>query len=66
MHARMKNPAMILPDAMQAIQALHSAKGKGGVQKTTLDLIHLRASQINGCSFCVDSGTRHARKGRRI
>ena len=34
MHARMKNPAMILPDAMQAIQALHSAKGKGGVQKT--------------------------------
>jgi AhpD family alkylhydroperoxidase len=62
MQARMKNPAMILPDAMQAIQALHSATQKGGVPPTTLALVHLRASQINGCSACVDSGTRHAKK----
>jgi AhpD family alkylhydroperoxidase len=62
MQARMKNPAMILPDAMQAIQALQSATGKGGVPSTTLGLVHLRASQVNGCSVCVDSGARHAKK----
>jgi len=62
MQARMNNPAMILPDAMQAIQALHSATQKGGVPSTTLGLVHLRASQINGCSACVDFGTRGARK----
>ena len=63
MQARMKNPAMILPDAMRAIQALLSAtEKKGGVPSTTLSLVHLRASQINGGSVCVDSGTRHARQ----
>lgn len=36
--------------------------GKGGVPPTTLELVHLRASQINGCSFCVDWGTRAARQ----
>ncbi|MGH3857604.1 MAG: carboxymuconolactone decarboxylase family protein [Pseudonocardiaceae bacterium] len=62
MQARMSNPAMILPDAMQAIQFLNSATEKGGVPPPTLGLVHLRASQINGCSACVDSGTRGARK----
>jgi AhpD family alkylhydroperoxidase len=60
MEARMNNPAMILPDAMQAIQALHSAAQQGGVPSTTLGLVHLRASQINGCS--ADFGTRGAKK----
>src|SRR5215467_12981980 len=61
--ARMKNPAAIIPGAMQAIQALNSAIEKGGVAPATLALMHLRASQINGCSVCVNSGTRHARQG---
>jgi AhpD family alkylhydroperoxidase len=58
---RMKNPAMIIPDAMTAIQALNAATGQGGVPPATLALVHLRASQINGCSFCCDSGSRHAK-----
>lgn len=62
MQPRMKNPAMILTDAMQAIQALQSATGKCGVPSTTLDLVHLRASQINGCSVYVESGARHTKK----
>jgi AhpD family alkylhydroperoxidase len=62
MQTRMKNPAMILPDTMQAIQALQAATQKGGVPSTTLGLVHLRASQINSCSACVDSGTRYAKK----
>jgi AhpD family alkylhydroperoxidase len=61
MQARMKNPAAIIPDAMTAIQALNAATGQGGVPPATLGLVHLRASQINGCSFCCDSGSRHAK-----
>ncbi|HEX9169444.1 MAG TPA: carboxymuconolactone decarboxylase family protein [Roseiarcus sp.] len=62
MQARMKNPATIIPEALKAIQALHAAAANGGAPATTLELVHLRASQINGCSFCVDSGARHAKK----
>jgi AhpD family alkylhydroperoxidase len=62
MEARMKNPAMIIPDAMQAIQALSAATQQGGVPAATLALVHLRASQINGCSSCVEAGSRSAKK----
>lgn len=62
MQPRMKNPAMVIPEAMQAIQELNAATGKGGVPAATLALVHLRASQINGCSSCVHSGTSQARK----
>src|SRR5690242_11230237 len=62
MQTRMSNPATILPDAMQGIQALLKATKKGGVPSATLELVHLRASQINGCSFCVDAGARSAKK----
>ena len=61
MQARMKNPATIIPDAMTAIQALNAATGQGGVPSATLGLVHLRASQINGCSFCCNAGSRHAK-----
>ncbi|MGH2479651.1 MAG: carboxymuconolactone decarboxylase family protein [Ktedonobacteraceae bacterium] len=62
MQARMSNPATILPDAMNGIQALTKATQQGGVPQTVLDLVHLRASQINGCSFCVDYGARSAKQ----
>ncbi|GCF09629.1 carboxymuconolactone decarboxylase family protein [Dictyobacter arantiisoli] len=62
MQARMSNPVMILPDANEGIQALLKAAYKGGVPRKTLGLVHLRASQINGCSYCVDSGARSAKK----
>jgi AhpD family alkylhydroperoxidase len=61
MQARMSNPATILPDAMNGIQALIKATQKGGVPQTLLELVHLRTSQINGCSFCVDYGARSAK-----
>ena len=61
MAERMKNPAMLIPEAMEAIQAFQKATYRGGVAPRTLDLVHLRASQINGCSSCVDSGSRHAK-----
>lgn len=51
---RMKHPALVIPEAMEAVQKLIAATKMGGVDETTLGLVHLRVSQINGCSFCVD------------
>ena len=62
MQPRMKNPAMILPEAGQGIHSLILAIYKAGVPRTTLELVHLRVSQINGCGACVDSGSRAAKK----
>ena len=62
MQARIKNPAFILPEAMQAMMALKTATEEGGVPHKTLELVHMRVSQINGCGFCVDFGARTARK----
>jgi AhpD family alkylhydroperoxidase len=58
MQSRIKNPAMHLPDAMQAVLALSSAIEKSGLSATILGLVHLRTSQVNGCSVCVDMGWR--------
>jgi AhpD family alkylhydroperoxidase len=63
MQARLKNPAMIFPEATKAIQVLLGATQSGGVPRRTLELAHLRASQINGCGFCVDIGAKQAKKG---
>ena len=58
MQSRMNHPVMIVPGAMEALQAFGKSAGKSGVPSRTIDLVHLRASQINGCSACVDM---HAR-----
>jgi AhpD family alkylhydroperoxidase len=62
LEARIQNPAGLLPDAVKAINLLYKAAHSAGVPGSTLELVHLRASQINGCSACVDSGARTARK----
>ena len=56
---RMINPAMVAPGAMEALQALRKSAKRAGVPQTTAFLVHLRASQINGCSVCVEM---HARE----
>ena len=58
MQARMNNPAMIVPGAMQALYALNASAEQGGVPAATLGLVHLRASQINGCGVCLDMHSR--------
>ncbi|HEX5481420.1 MAG TPA: carboxymuconolactone decarboxylase family protein [Terriglobia bacterium] len=62
MEARMKNPVMIVPEAMQALQTLGTSPEKSGVPLTTSGLVELRASQINGCSVCVDMHARLLKK----
>ena len=61
MQARMKNPAIVL-GAFEPAQALYQAAYTSGLDQATLELVHLRVSQINGCSACVDAGVKGARK----
>jgi AhpD family alkylhydroperoxidase len=62
LQARMSHPAVIVPDAMQALQALAASAKQAGVPPQTLEFIHLRASQINGCSVCVGLHSRNLKK----
>jgi AhpD family alkylhydroperoxidase len=50
------------PDAMKAMIALEVAVGKLGLESSLLELIKLRASQVNGCAYCVDLHTSDMRK----
>ena len=59
MQARIPNPAITVPGAMDALLALSKSATKAGIPHRTLDLVHLRASQINGCARL----RRHARQG---
>ena len=54
MQSRMTNPAFVVPEALKALNSLGTSISKGGVPNTTLELVRLRASQINGCSLCVE------------
>ncbi|WP_309030446.1 carboxymuconolactone decarboxylase family protein [Streptomyces alfalfae] len=56
MENRLKNKNTDNPDLWTAIQHLHKAIAAGGVDSKLLALLHLRASQINGCSACVHAG----------
>jgi AhpD family alkylhydroperoxidase len=62
MNARMGNPATTIPGALKALQALTKTAQAEGLPESTHYLIHLRASQINGCSVCVDMHARELRQ----
>jgi len=62
MQPRMTNPAMVVPGSMEALIALSTSARQAGVPPRTLDLVHLRASQINGCSVCVNMHARDLTK----
>jgi AhpD family alkylhydroperoxidase len=58
----MDNPAITVPGAMDALLALSKAVHKTGVPATTIELVNLRASQINGCGVCLQMHARDLRK----
>ena len=60
--ARMKNPALTNLEAMRALQAFGTSAEQQGVPARTIALVHLRASQINGCGVCLDMHSRDLRK----
>jgi len=43
----------LAPDAYEIVAALGKAASKAGIDRQLLELVKLRASQINGCAFCV-------------
>ena len=59
---RLTNPGAASPEVLQGIQKLLAAIYTGGVPRTTLELTHMRTSQINGCSACIEGTIRHAHK----
>lgn len=60
--ARMKNPALTNLEAMRALQALGTSAEQHGVPSRTIALVHLRASQINGCGVCLEMHSRDLKK----
>jgi AhpD family alkylhydroperoxidase len=54
----MNHPVHVLPDAMKALLALSKSAESDTIPESTHQLIHLRVSQINGCSVCVDMHSR--------
>lgn len=53
----------LAPDVFDVVLALGQAAAKAGLDKQLLELIKLRASQINGCAFCVQY---HILQGERL
>lgn len=62
MTARIKNPVHYIPDSQDLLMRLGSVAQGHGVPDATLELTHLRVSQINGCAWCLDFGVKNARK----
>lgn len=60
MEARM-NYVKAAPEAFQAMLALSAAIGKSGIEHDLLELVKIRASQINGCAYCLDMHAKDAR-----
>jgi AhpD family alkylhydroperoxidase len=58
----MKNPATILQGVVPAVQGMYGAMYATGVDAGLLELVHLRVSQVNGCSACVSAGVGSAKK----
>ncbi len=62
LQARMSHPAFAVPGAFDALQALSKAAHEADISPKLLELIALRASQINGCGVCAVQHPRIARK----
>jgi len=55
------NPYQAAPDAMKAVAALETYVKGSGLEASLIELIKMRASQINGCAYCLDMHARDAR-----
>lgn len=60
MNARIEY-AKVVPEAITAMLGLEHQIRKSGLDESLLDLVRLRASQINGCAYCIDMHTKDAR-----
>ncbi len=62
MQARMKNPILLIPDALKGVLAVDKSTANDDLPYVTRKLVHLRASQINACSVCVDMHSNELKK----
>jgi AhpD family alkylhydroperoxidase len=66
MKNRIPSPALSVPGVLDALQSLSKAAAeaadRAGLPHKTVELVSLRASQINGCAVCLDMHTRGAKK----
>ncbi len=58
MQPRMKHPVFVISEAMTALRTFSKCAENRGIPASTLALVHMRASQINGCAACLDLHTR--------
>jgi AhpD family alkylhydroperoxidase len=49
------------PEIYQAMLALDDAVGRSGIERSLAELVRIRASQVNGCAYCLDMHTLDAR-----
>lgn len=62
MTPRLKTPFKAAPDGIKAMMALEASIAASGLERSLLHLVKLRASQINGCAFCIHMHTTEARQ----
>lgn len=63
MHARRLNAYQLAPAAMKALIAVETYLHATTLSAQLIELVKMRASQINGCAFCLDSHSKELRKG---
>ena len=62
MEYRRLNPLQVRPEVQRAMATLGRVSSQGDIEKSLLELVKLRASQINGCGFCIGMHAADARK----
>ena len=60
------NYSQVARGAMKAMRALEAYVSQSGLEPALLDLVKLRASQINGCAYCIDMHTKDARGAAKL
>ena len=63
MEAGRLNAYEAAPDAMRAVQQVEAYIQRCGLEKSLIELVKMRASQINGCAYCLHVHSKDARHG---
>ncbi len=53
----------VSPEAYEAMRGLEKYVHGSGLERPLIELVKLRASQMNGCTYCIDMHTKDARAG---
>jgi AhpD family alkylhydroperoxidase len=61
MTPRIKNPFKSIPDGLKAMMAVEASIAASGLEHSLMELVKMRASQINGCAYCIHMHATDAR-----